>query len=137
MDLLDWFRGVYSWAKLYRLLGALPPESRYKTAIVMDREAAERVARLEAAGVLPAPADDDGAPPSPYRYDPTVARLDTLIDLLQYLLNATNVGLGGSSQQPKPMPRPVTELARARERIELEQLEQAADAFFGSIQIIE
>lgn len=43
MDLLDFFRGKYSWRKLQTLIGQLPAFSRYKLAIQNDEERAEQI----------------------------------------------------------------------------------------------
>lgn len=44
MDLLDFFRGVYQWSKLYRLIEFLPWHSQYKLAIADDPELGRLVA---------------------------------------------------------------------------------------------
>lgn len=41
MDLDDFFRGKWPWAKLFRLISQLPNGSRYKAGLMLDPEMAE------------------------------------------------------------------------------------------------
>ncbi len=110
MDLLDFFRNRYSWAKLERLLSQLPTRSRYKLAMLDDDEFADRiVAEAEKSGKSDAgPSLEDWTPEAPY----LAAAVDRLGEVVAAL-----VGLGGR-KPPKvhPLPRPRTAIDRARTR---------------------
>lgn len=114
LDLTDWFLGVEapSWGKLSRLLDQLPQHGRFKAALLDDDELAEQIYE---------PVDDDGPiPPMDFvGYDPVVAGLTNIGDIL-LMLRATLIAVNsdkGKMPPVKPLPRPES----ARERVERER----------------
>lgn len=98
MDLLDYFRGRRPWRQLLRFLRGMPAHSHYMAALADDEATARRIA---AARGRPAPMTMAG-------YDPMIARLDTVIDVL--------VAAHSTGSTPPRMPRPVTAMDRLAAR---------------------
>jgi len=99
VDLLDYFRGRRPWRQLLRFLAGMPAHSRYMAALADDEATARRVAADRTR--RPAPMTMAG-------YDPMIARLDTVIDVL--------VAAHSTGSTPPRMPRPVTALDRLAAR---------------------
>jgi hypothetical protein len=115
MDLLDFFRGVYPWGKLHRLIGQLPWWSKYKLLIADDDEYAEQARAV---------AGRDGSRPTRPKlteWDPNrelaaemrdgFARLEAAI-----ANTAANRKKGSQPVKPKPTLRPLTAAQRAEKR---------------------
>ncbi len=102
-----WWRSR-RWRGLLQLLDELPSTSRVKVAQVEDDELATQ---LVEAGLIP-----DESPPwaPPLReYDATAVLLQQVLDTLEGANYQRAQGKGG---RPKPSPRPVTAVERARKR---------------------
>lgn len=112
MDLLDFFRGRYSWRKLRVLLTRLPVASAYRQAVLDDPEVAEFLASHD---------DEDGPPPSPplSQWTPEVAHLARISDQIQALRIAVIAGNGGKPPGFIPERRPSTGVDRLALRREL------------------
>lgn len=107
VDLLDFFRGRFSWRKLYLLIQKLPSRALFHEAIADDREFAEQF--------IDAP-QGSGAP-RVSEYSQEVARLDLVVEHLAALTATVVAMAGGKPGRLKPMPRPETALTRLeRER---------------------
>lgn len=107
MDLLDFFRGRYSWRKLAVLIRQLPSWSHSTEAMANDDELAEMLKdqpRGEATG------------PRVSEYTPTVARLDQLGDAVRELIAVTVQVAGNTAPRVKPAKRPETAFSRAEKR---------------------
>lgn len=112
LDLLDFFRGRYSWAKLWRLVGRLPWDSQYKLALADDDEIADRALVV----------DERGGRPSP----PLMAEWNELRDLRSAILDglasvertiiAVNTPRGKRVPEFRPQPRPETAAMRVARR---------------------
>ncbi len=111
LDLLDFFRGRYSWRKLLALLASLPAASAYGHARAMDRDYARQVMAMPKSEV------DSGVPFA--EYTPEAAALDTISDLLQAVVERLDVANGQKPARLQPAQRPVT-------AFELERRAQAA-----------
>lgn len=114
LDLLDFFRGKYTWRKLLVIVDHLPTGSAYWTARAADEELAEEIAEQdrqdEKAGRVRPPA----APPLS---DMTLTNqlLMTLVDLQDVAVNRLERLLGGRPSPPRPLPRPLTAVDKAKE----------------------
>lgn len=117
LDLLDFFRGTYSWRKLLGMLDRLPSGSAYWAARLDDDAAAAELAALhKAQGV-----EDKPAPSAP----PALAEMELSNQLLMELVDGVSAAVdrlerlgGASGDPPKPMPRPLTARARLAARRE-------------------
>lgn len=114
MDLLDFFRGVYPWGKLYRLIAQLPWWSKYKLLLADDDEYAEQVRAATGGGT-------GSRRPSLTDWDPhreLVAELrDGFAGMQAAIANAAaNRKKGSQAVKPKPTPRPKTAAQRAEQR---------------------
>lgn len=117
LDLLDFFRGKYTWAKLDRLIGQLPQGSAYWAARVDDDEVAK--AYLEAHKKLP---KGDGAPPleeMTYQNQLLMMLVDGMIGM-NHRLEAL---LGLRPPPPKGLSRPKTAAQRLEELEEQVQMD--------------
>lgn len=115
MDLLDFFRGRWSWAKLLRLVGRLPEGSQYWAARLDDDELAEAFLAREDKH-----ADKDGRPEG-LRFEEmssTNQLLASVVDGLS-LVSAQLDALMGHEGKATPYPRRVAAVERARERAEI------------------
>ena len=117
LDLLDWFRGRYRWAKLRRLIRHLGTGTAFWAARAGDEEAAEYYLKSghEAKGTA-----------TPDLVDMTLTNqlLIQLVDLAR-VQSAKLDAIGGARPEPiLPTPRPVTGLQKAKAKIEAEE-EQA------------
>lgn len=112
MDLLDWFRQVHPWGKLYRLLDQLPKWSRYKLLLADDDDLAE-LARTDAPGT----SGDRRLRLS--EWDPVEELRAELRDLgarVEAAIANANRPKGKRPIRPKPSPRPMTAAQRAERR---------------------
>lgn len=106
LDLLDFFRGRYSWGKLRRLIEKLPSTALWREAMAQDDELARE------AGDAIGKHKDTG--PRLAEYSPEAQRLDTVTDLLQNLIAAL---LAVNNQKPSRVrhaKRPETAFTRAK-----------------------
>jgi hypothetical protein len=118
LDLLDFFRGRYSWRKLLALILQLPRTSRFREAQLDDDEWARQVAHL--------PAASGGSPPMS-TFTPEVELLTYIGESLQ-AIRGTLVQLGGGKPGAvTPLPRPSTALDRAREAARMGRLSALVD----------
>ncbi|MFD3463761.1 hypothetical protein ACFWVM_28940 [Nocardia fluminea] len=135
MDLLDFFRGEFPWAKLARFLRQLPPGSRYQAAIDADFDIAEYTyarQQLDADGDGRDEGESGPQVSTSAGYDLSVQTLMTIADLIQQLqatLVAVNLPEGKAPPKPRFLPRPVTALdvVRARHAVD-EEVDQVGDA---------
>ncbi len=111
LDLLDFFRGKFSWRKLKSLLNFLPAGSMVAEAIANDTELAEQL--LEAEKKRREKSPDTG--PRVSEYSPEVQRLDNITDAIAYLTATVINVVGGKARQPRPAKRPETAFTRARQ----------------------
>lgn len=112
MDLLDWFRGVYPWRKLERLIGQLPWWSKYKLLLADDDEYAEQVRALSGGSA-------GSRRPTMAEWDPhreLVAELRDGFAQVQAAIANSNRTKGSQAVKPKPVPRPKTATQRADAR---------------------
>ena len=106
LDLLDFFRGLYSWRKLRNLIEKLPSRSLTTEAIINDDDVAQQVLASKKPD-----APDTG--PRVSEYTPEVQRLDDLKDLIVNM-TATIVAVAGGKPRPgRPSRRPETAFTRA------------------------
>lgn len=105
LDLLEFFRGRYSWRKLRALLQKLPSTALTWAALVDDDLVVEGMD-------LDKEPPDTG--PSLSEYSAEAQRLDTVTDLLQQLITVTVDAAGGKSGRVRPAKRPETAFTRAR-----------------------
>ncbi|MEV2222759.1 hypothetical protein AB0E01_23115 [Nocardia vinacea] len=134
MDLLDFFREVHPWPKLYRFLKRLPPGAHYKADLEMDEELAKRIVDIEEATRNRFEDDDDDRSPddipdisSSANHTLEVHLLMAVCDYLQQLnstLIAVNLPAGKSPPKVKPIERPVSAVDREkflREKLAVEE----------------
>lgn len=114
MCLLDWFRKKHSWDHLFRLLGQLGQDSRWKKAMFDDPEIATELAREQL--------EKPGAKWSPANADFTLIneQLAQLIDLQKAAMRMQSTT---PNRKIEPFPRPITALSRELERLRDEQSE--------------
>lgn len=122
LDLLDFFRGKYSWRKLLVILDHLPVGSAYWAARAGDDELAEELAvKLRADEKRGAPTQEGGAPALS---DMTLTN-QTLMSLVDAAM-ITNALLdrlgGGKPSQPSFLNRPATALEKAKALVEAEKM---------------
>lgn len=110
MRLDEFYRGELGPLALLEYIDGLPSWSRLAAAMAEDEEAAEQVLAANG-GELPKP-----GPPPLTEYTPEVQRLDNLLDRLGEVIGAVIGAAGGKPPPVKPAQRPVTALARVRER---------------------
>lgn len=127
LDLLDFFRGRYSWSKLLRLIEHLPWHSAYKKALADDDEIATRLLeqrrREEAEARRTGRKAPAHAPISVADWDPEreqTAQLSDALSSLRLAVMAPNMPKG-KRPKAKPAPRPETAMARAERRAEMAQ----------------
>lgn len=107
VDLLDFFRGRYSWRKLALFLRKLSPRALVHEAMLDDPELAEYF--------LDAPAGSSA--PRVSEYSAEVARLDLVVEHLAALTATVTAAFGGKPGRVAPQPRPETAVTRLlRER---------------------
>lgn len=114
MDLLDFFRGRYTFRKLMTLIGQLPWDSQYKLGILDDEDAAAAALDAEEAAE-----DDDGAPSarviSLSRWDPMAELRASLMDGLMMVARTivmVHTPKGKRVPEFRSQPRPETALER-------------------------
>lgn len=109
---MDFFRGVYPWRKLYRLIDRLPKWSNYKLGLADDDELAE----------LAHAAQSDSARGGRLRlreWDPLEelrAELRDGIARVEAAIANSQRPKGKNPIRPKPSPRPVTAAQRVSRR---------------------
>jgi hypothetical protein len=108
LDLLDFFRGRYTWRKLLDLIRRLPSTSRFTEAMANDDDYAEAVGEP--------PANSGPAGPRVSEYTPEVARLDVLIDRMGELISTTLQVHKYKAPRVRPAIRPETAFSRAAKR---------------------
>lgn len=127
LDLLDWFRGVHQWPKLYRLLRKLPPDSDYKSDLAMDEKLAARILELEKAEKKKrGNKEDKPAPLTPHGLTRQMSLTMHLIDAVHDLnttLIAVNLPKGKKAPKARRFPRPMTAVDRLRREQEKNQLD--------------
>lgn len=117
VDLLDFFRGRYSWRKLGMFLRKLSPRSLANEAMLDDPEMAELF--------LNAPAGPSA--PRVSEYSAEVARLDLVIEHLAALTATVASAFGGKPGRLKPMPRPETAVTRLERARQVERYDSLVD----------
>lgn len=111
IDLLDFFRGRYSWRKLFSLISLLPSRSKLGIAQAEDEDFAERILKLRE--------DDDASGTPPLEsFTPEVAAITNLLDRVGEVASLLETLI--THQAPKQVqssPRPVTAFDRVRQRM--------------------
>jgi hypothetical protein len=102
LDILDFFRGRLSWAKLTRLIRQFPSDSLTAEAMAEDDELAEAYADQ--------PVSDSG--PRVSEYTAAVARLDVLTDRIGDLISLVHQVATNKPLRVKPARRPETAFGR-------------------------
>lgn len=128
LDLVDFFRGRYTWRKLLTLLDHLPASSAYAEAMADDEERAEWLASL--------PQDSTARAPRLSQWTPEVDLLAAILDRLGDVIRATIASGGGKPGDSPPYPRPTTAIDRARRTARyrrhldlVEEVRQAQDRY--------
>lgn len=115
MDLLDFFRGKYSWAKFFRLAGALGDGTRFYDRKLRDMETAELL--VNSPGFKePEPGEIDFVGETR-----EVEQLRTLVDLVRYLIYVT--ANNEKNRPPAPAKRPETAISIAMRKKNERQLD--------------
>lgn len=107
LDLLDFFRGRYSWRKLRVLLEKLPSTSLMNEAMAQDDELAREF--------IDTISDHKDTGPRLTEYTLGVERLDTLSDKISNLAAIVVSAAGGKPGRPRPAKRPETAFTRLRD----------------------
>lgn len=117
LDLLDWFRGVYPWGKLDRLLAQLPQGSAYWAARADDDEVAELY-------VAEHP-ERDTKPQRPPLNEQTRTNqlLAAAVDAVSTLVAQQATQMSGNTVKPAYLPSPQTAVDRAYKRAESAELD--------------
>lgn len=140
MDLLDFFRGVYPWTLLDRILPQLPWQSQFKKALENDADQALKYAE-QFTDLDQFDADSGG--PSLYDWDEFRELSADISDKISEQIVAAllpHIPKGKAKPKVKPVKRPKTARQRAvmaRKR-ELEKLEQwdIEAAFLGGEEVL-
>lgn len=123
LDLLDFFRGIYSWRKLCAILDRLPSGSAYWAARLDDDEAADEMDKArKAADKGKGSVSDKPAPPSLAEMDLRTQLAMSTNDLLLVVVDRLERLAGHTGEGPKPSPRPTTAMGRIKERAERAQI---------------
>lgn len=107
LDLLDFFRGKYSWRKLHNLVTKLPSTSLSAEAMAQDDELAD--------GWLDSLDSHKDTGPRLAEYTLEAQRLDLVTDLLQKLIGTLEAVHGGKPGRVRPAKRPETAIQRAKD----------------------
>lgn len=107
LDLLDFFRGQYTWRKLLAMIRQLPSTSRFTEAMANDDALAESIGEQTSEG---------SKGPRVSEYTPEVSRLDVLADRLSELIAVSIQIAGGRTPRVRPSIRPETAFSRAERR---------------------
>lgn len=107
VDLLDFFRGRYSWRKLRVLMQKLPSTSLMNEAMAQDDELAREFA--DTIG------DHKDTGPRLAEYTLAVERLDVLSDKVSSLTATVVSAFGGKPGRLRPAKRPETAFTRVRD----------------------
>jgi len=110
VDLAEWF-GARRWKALLELIEQLPEASRFREAILNDREV---VAELVAAN---ADGDGGGWAPRVSEFDLHATFLRDLVHSVHQLIAVTIAAGGGKPPRVKPPPVPRTVLEEARREV--------------------
>lgn len=128
LDLVDFFRGRYTWRKLLSLLDHLPASSAYVEAMADDEERAEWLASL--------PEDSTARAPRLSQWTPEVDLLAAILDRLGDVVRVTVASSGGKPGETPRYPRPATAIDRARRTARyrrhldlVEEVHQAQDRY--------
>ncbi len=106
------------------MIDRLPAHSRYGAAVLDDPETAARLAEL----------DDDADSEMPLAgFDEMRALMSTLIDAVNQNTAATIAAAGTDPPQIPPMPRPVTGVQKARNRLRMESRDAFAAFLTGEL----
>ena len=106
IDLAAWWR-TRRWKALLELIDQLPSSARLSESIQNDPEQAALIAQI--------PKPDDPWAPSFRDFDLDATLLREIRELLVQLIRIT---IGSSAPKIKPFPVPVTEVDRARKRLD-------------------
>lgn len=106
LDLLDFFRGRFTWRKLHALIGKLPSTSLSQEAMAQDDELAGEYSD--------ALADHKDTGPRLAEYSQESQRLDVLTDLMQSMIATLVAVNGGKPSRVRPATRPETAVTRAK-----------------------
>jgi hypothetical protein len=114
LDLLDWFRQVHPWGKLFRLLDRLPWWSQYKLAIADDDELATLVRETGT------PDPDTGTKqPKLSEWNPIreiVVEVRDAASRIEAAVANSARRKGSKAIRPKPAARPLTAAQRVERR---------------------
>lgn len=126
LDILDFFRGRYSWRKLRVLIDQLPPGSAFWAARAGDVEAAEAYIRDRAG--------EDEKKKKPHRPElrdlsPEIQQLIAINDRLAELSAKQDLTLGHPSARVDVQPRPLFAVDIAKARLE----RQAVDSLVSEV----
>lgn len=105
LDLLDFFRGAYSWRKLHALVKRLPQSSRLAVAMADDDELVKGLDLSSLKG--------RGGRPPLAGYSPEAQRLDNVVDAVNALTRVVLQVVGERPPPAHPVTRPETALTRA------------------------
>lgn len=119
LDLLDFFRGKYSWRKLHSIIWKLPSTALSQEAMALDDELAQEA--------LKAVETHKDTGPRLAEYSAEAQRLDVISDLLQVLISNVVSAFGGNPARIRPAKRPETALSRAREALSLARYNSLLD----------
>lgn len=115
LDLLDFFRGRYSWRKLRVILERLPVASAYRQAVLEDPEMVAEFASLDDEATGPPP----GPPLSEWTQEVSLlANISDQLQALRIAVIASNEG--GKPPEFVPETRPITAFERARNMRDLQ-----------------
>lgn len=136
LDLLDFFRGIHPWTKLYRILAKLPQGSWYRADLDLDPDLAKRLFDIEEQQRARNGGDSRVEEPrnqvrSSAGHDMTASLLMTVCDLLQQQTQTLiGVNLPKGKRPPKihPMPRPISKLEVMRREREEDSVNEALSA---------
>lgn len=124
-DLLDWFRGKRPWPQLIRLVGRLPPGSRFWGALADDEDLARE--RIDQAMEVP-----EGRPTPPWEgetQDRMLLRSAVSILLrVEHAIYAVNAPKGQAGTPPRPLPSPVTAETRLRDSDAAQEIDEIFDS---------
>lgn len=126
LDLLDFFRGRYSWAKLIRLLEQMPRASRFMEAQASDRELAEHLRkRKEEDGAKAAPPPPPAPPLSAYTLEAEL--LTGIGEQLGLVVQRLGWIIKDNRYKPKPWPRPLTASDRIEEELYIKRMDDLVE----------
>lgn len=110
LDLLDWFRGRWSWDHLLRIASRLPPGSHYRSAMADDDELAAQIAEVHG----PPSKRPKRSRPALEGFTTEVSYLHRIANRLDYLGWATFAAQAGKRKGRPPAPAKGPETADDR-----------------------